>query len=138
MEGKWKGIDIQAGLKAFLASLLFFLFSGVVSTTIPNPWFVRMIPLNGLDYFFWIVTSVLLLPIAYAYFSKDVCKACELSASGGVVGGVVAFSCPICSKLLVLLIGVSGALAFDAYRPLVGAVSLGLLLYALFLIYFKR
>ena len=43
-----------------------------------------------------------------------------------------AISCPVCNKLVVLALGTSGALTYFApIQPLLGFLSVGLLLYAL-------
>lgn len=58
------------------------------------------------------------------------------SSQGKVLGGgllsVFAIGCPICNKLVVLALDMSGALTYFApLHPVLGFLSVGLLLYAL-------
>jgi len=109
---------------------LFFLM-GVPTDLIDTPLFVRMVPRTPLDYGFLVVNSLLLGAYASLYYcgrerirtGKE-----DYAAFGGTLGGVLAFGCPICNKLLVLLIGVAGALTYiDPYRPFLGFASSGLI-----------
>jgi hypothetical protein len=51
---------------------------------------------------------------------------------GGGLLSVFAIGCPICNKLVVLALGASGAFAYFALiQPILGQLSVGLLLYAL-------
>ncbi len=114
-------------MQAVLTAAAFMLISGLVTAIIPNPIFIRMVEITWLDYFFWIATSLLLIP-ALSYN-------CETCAVGGSLGGLVAFSCPICNKIL-LLWGLAPFLM--EYRYYIGALSLLLLAAIIFKNHLKK
>lgn len=106
---------------------------GIPTAIIPNPLFIRMIPAGPLNYAFWVVTSVLLGLIVATYLTKRNAPVMdEKKIAGGGVLSVLAVGCPICNKLIVLALGVSGALTYFApLQPLIGLASVALLVYAL-------
>ena len=88
-----------------------------------------MTPSTLLDYFFLFTTA--LLGGIYLVLSASVCSN-DVKAAGGGILGLLAFACPICDKLLVLLLGTTFLMAyFDPIRPVLGVVSIVLLLYAI-------
>lgn len=106
---------------------------GIPTAIIPNPLFIRMIPAGPWNYAFWVVTSILLGLIVATYLTKhnDPVLDEKKIASGGLLS-VLAVGCPICNKLIVLALGVSGALTYFApLQPLIGLASVALLVYAL-------
>lgn len=114
---------VAIGLGVTLAVFVGF---GLLTDLLPNPVFVRMVPRAPLDYAFLGATSV--LAGAYAVqrdlLAETPGDACAL---GGTVGGVLAFGCPICNHVLLLLLGSSATMTyFDPLRPLIGAVSVAL------------
>ena len=119
-----------------LSSIGFFLLSGVVTGLVPNPWFTRMVWKTPLDYFFLVVSSMLLGGyIGVHFYKKNISKGCDIATYSGGAGSFLAFGCPICNKLLVLLFGATALLTyFEPYRPVLGFLSIGLLIGAL---YFK-
>ncbi|HLC65657.1 MAG TPA: hypothetical protein VJI46_06060 [Candidatus Nanoarchaeia archaeon] len=120
-------------LFAVLVSLLLFFIFGVVTSVLPNPYFRRMTPASGLDYLFLAITSILLGAFLGISILKDSKKSCMASASSGGFAGILSFACPVCNKLLVLLLGVAGIMAFiEPYRPLFGVVGISLLSYAVY------
>ncbi|SEP05751.1 hypothetical protein SAMN04487948_11259 [Halogranum amylolyticum] len=101
---------------------LFVLF-GVVTGLIPNPVYVRMVPRTPLDYLYLTTTSV----FAGAFVAQrpvTVGSGDDRFAAGGVVGGFLAFGCPICNVVLLTLFGSSALMTYlEPYRPLLGAVT---------------
>lgn len=95
---------------------------------VPNSLFSRMTPTRPLDYVFWITGSVLVgLSLAFGRSSRS--DACGLA---GGTGTFLAVGCPVCNKLVVALIGVAGAVnVFAPLQPLLGSVSIALLLWSL-------
>ncbi|MBI4445693.1 MAG: hypothetical protein HY645_07255 [Acidobacteria bacterium] len=94
---------------------------GIPSAIIDNPFFVRQTPVRPQD-----------LVIGTFAVSRKA-KAGGRAASGGVLS-FLAVGCPICNKLIVLLLGVSGALTYFAPLQIyIGVASLGLLVWALHL-----
>lgn len=108
---------------------------GIITAVIPNPWFMRMIPAGPLNYVFWAATSILLGPIIATYLTDDpIGGNGENQAAGGGILSVFAVGCPICNKIVVLTLGMSGALSYFApLQPLIGLASIALLAYALWL-----
>jgi hypothetical protein len=108
---------------------------GVPTVLIPNPLFARPVPSRPVDYAVWLASAVLvgLLAATYLPWATGLRSAVGTPPSGGRVtaGGVLSFfavGCPTCNKLVVLLLGSSGALSiFAPLQPLIGTVSLALL-----------
>lgn len=96
---------------------------------IPNGFFARMTPTRPLDYVFLAVSSILLgLTLA----ARPGGGGAEGRTIVGGVGTYLAVGCPICNKLVVALLGTSGALTYFApIQPLLGAGSVALLAVAL-------
>jgi hypothetical protein len=93
-----------------------------------------MTPVRPLDDVFWAVTSVLLglLGATYLVRHQNDGGGVENQAVGGGVLSVLAVGCPLCNKLVVLALGVSGALTYFApIQPLLGLASVAVLVYAL-------
>src|SRR5262245_47968438 len=107
---------------------------GIPTAVVPSPLFTRMTPVRPLDYGFWFVSSVLLgmLGATYLVRRRDDAGGAENQAVGGGILSVLAVGCPICNKLVVLALGVSGALTYFApIQPLLGLASVALLAHAL-------
>ncbi len=124
MNQKLKYIFIGLG-----AGLIFFFVSGIVTVLLPNSFFTRMTPINILDYIFLGSSSILLgAYVGVHYYKKKNVKQCNAVATTGGVGSFLAFACPICNKLLVLLFGATALMTYlEPYRPVLGFVSTGLL-----------
>lgn len=115
------------------ASVAGALIVGIPTAVIPNPLFTRMTPTRPADYVFWAISAVLLglLGASYVVRPSDA-SGLENKAAGGGFLSILAVGCPICNKLVVLALGVSGALTYFApVQPLIGLVSVVLLVYAL-------
>ena len=112
-----------------LSSMGLFFLLGIPTSVIPNSFFIRMIPVKFLDYFFLIFSSVLLGSyIGVHYYKKNQVKKCDIITTTGGIGSFLAFGCPICNKLLVVLFGATALMTyFEPYRPVLGFVSTGLL-----------
>lgn len=121
---------------SFLAAAAYLVAIGVPTAVIPNPVFVRMTPVTTSNVLFWLLPALLFGPLVATYFVPLVTTTCQPERRT-IAGGLLSFlavGCPICNKLVVLLLGVSGALAyFEPIQPLLGAGSVGLLAYALWL-----
>jgi undecaprenyl pyrophosphate phosphatase UppP len=123
-------------MASLLAVFLFLLF-GVITDLIPNPLFTRMVEKTAFDYSFLVISSILFgaYITSHLYYKKKSSQKCNAVTYSGGVGSFLAFSCPICNKLLVLLFGATTLLIyFEPYRPLLGFLSISLLSGAL---YFK-
>lgn len=110
-----------------------FLLFGTVTGLIPNPVYVRMVERAPADYLFLVATSVFATAFVYQRSLTEE-PIGDRFAAGGIVGGVLAFGCPICNAVLLTLFSSSALMTyFDPLRPLLGAVSVvafvGLLYY---------
>jgi hypothetical protein len=117
--------DARTATKLLLYSGGILALFGIVTATIPNPVFMRMMPASALDFFFLATTAI--LGGAYLALPSNACTA-DGKAAGGTLFGLLAFACPICNKLLVMLLGYAALFEwFDPLRPLLGMVSMGVL-----------
>ena len=114
---------------AALTALVVGMPTGIVQT----PFYTRMTPVLWWNYPVWFVTAVLggLILATYVRTPETSAPMTGASAGGGLLS-VLAVGCPVCNKMVVALLGVSGALTIWApIQPLLGVASLGLLGYAL-------
>lgn len=120
-------------------TLLALLALGVPTAIIPNPLFVRMSPTEAFSVVVWLASAPLLGVILATYVTppRPLHAAAARDGAGvpATVGGLAAFlavGCPICTKLVVAALGVSGALTvFAPLQPLIGTASVGLLVLTL-------
>src|SRR5690625_526807 len=122
---------------AALATIASLVILGVPTVLIPNSLFSREIPPTAWSYPVWIVTSVLMGLLVATYVKsargeRDI----EDGATGdsdkgsrlGVVGGAIAWfaiGCPVCNKIVLLLLGASGAMTwFAPVQPFLAAAAL--------------
>lgn len=104
--------------------------TGIVSTD----WYTRMTPVLWWNYPVWVL-SALLTGMLVATYVRDPAMPVPATQSGKTLLGstlsLFAVGCPICNKLVVMAIGVSGALNwFAPIQPVLAVGSLGLLGYA--------
>lgn len=116
----------QAWLIAFAAGALMLLVVGGTTAIFDNDYFSRMTPVRVQDYVVWVVSSVLVGLLAGTFVLAQAGEQAGKTIAGGFLADV-AVACPACNKVVVLLLGSSGALTF--FGPLqlflgVGAVAL--------------
>jgi hypothetical protein len=131
-----RGWGVRRYLAAVAAGIGWLLLSAVPTDIVDTPLFVRMTPVEWWNYPFWVAGAVLVGLLAATYVadagSERSDEAQTKKALGGGLLSVFAIGCPVCNKLVVLAIGASGALTYFApIQPLLGFLSVGLLLYAL-------
>jgi hypothetical protein len=119
------------------------LLIGVPTGEISTPFYTRMTPVLWWNYPVWAVTSVLegLLVATYLRTGDPVSAPGREAAEPrprtmrAVAAGVLsafAVGCPVCNKLVVLAVGVSGALSYWApAQPILALASIALLTHAL-------
>ena len=117
---------------AFVGGLGTAIVVGVPTAVIANPWFRRMTPTRPLDIVFLIVTSLLTAALAGTWAYPTACAYTDRRVGLGGFLSLLAIGCPVCNKIVVLLLGFSGALTFFApVQPLLGLASIALLAYVL-------
>jgi len=123
---------------------------GLSSAIIPNPLFGRQIPPEPFAIAVWLSSAILMGLLAGTYLAPPPAAVMDppdpgraVAATGGdpgperrtsalgYAGGLAAFlaiGCPVCNKIVLVLLGTSGALAVWApLQPLIGIASLALL-----------
>jgi len=116
---------------AALGTAAAFLLIGIPAAIVDSPFFIRMTPVRVQDYVVWVVSALLVGLIAGTYASRTPSDNQGKAFSGGLLS-FLAVGCPICNKLVVLLLGTSGALTFFGPAQLyIGLASLGLLAWTL-------
>ncbi|MEU0681308.1 MULTISPECIES: hypothetical protein [Streptomyces] len=133
---------VRRWVVALAVTVLAALVIGVPTGVISTPLYTRMTPVLWWNYPVWAVTSALegLLVATYVRGAEPAPQDQEVSASrprtaralAAAVLSAFAVGCPICNKLVVLAIGVSGAMSFWApAQPVLALASIALLAHAL-------
>ncbi|MFJ3712395.1 hypothetical protein OG204_14455 [Streptomyces sp. NBC_01387] len=121
-------------------TLLTAVLVGVPTDVIPTPLFSRSVPVQGWNYPALAVTAALAGIVLSTYVRGPATSATPTAPSApdpatggrlGSLGGILSFlavGCPVCNKLVLLLLGASGALSYWApLQPLVALASVVLL-----------
>ena len=123
-------VDRHFVAKVAVASAVVALAIGIPTVLVPNAWFTRMTPTRWWDFVYLGISA----PLAGLTFTLASTRACKLG-TGTVTGGFatyLAVGCPVCNKLVVAAVGVSGALTYFApLQPILGATGVLLLILAL-------
>lgn len=115
--------DVARGLGAAIAM---FVVLGTMAALWKNPLFMRMTPAGGFEISLLLLQSVL----AGVFLGLPQSPCGKRTAGAGAIIGFLGIACPVCNKILVLLIG--SALLLEYFEPvrlyvaLVGAGLLGL------------
>lgn len=128
-------LDRRFWVVAALATAGSLVLLGIPTAVIPNPFFVRMTQTEAFNVIVWLGSAPLIgLLIATYVRSPTRVVDPERNEPGTVrttlagVAAYLAIGCPICNKVVVAALGVSGALNYFApLQPIIGAGSLGLL-----------
>ncbi|OFW27745.1 MAG: hypothetical protein A3H97_09020 [Acidobacteria bacterium RIFCSPLOWO2_02_FULL_65_29] len=96
-----------------------FVVLGTVAALWKNPLFVRMTPTGGFEIGLLLLQSV--LAGVYVGLPRSPCG--KRTAGTGAIVGFLGIACPVCNKVLVLLIG--SALLLEYYEPVRLYVALG-------------
>lgn len=122
---------------ALAASGLAGVFMGVPTGIIRTSFYSRMTPVRWWDYPVWLASAAL-IGLSFATYVRvaDRTRSSAVDGSGRTVGAslvsVFAIGCPVCNKLVVAVLGFSGALTyFSPIQPLLGLISLALLAFGL-------
>ena len=120
------------------------LLLGIPTRLVPTPLFSRTVPTSPQDYVIWMISALLLGPLLalmtlYPMLSQKTAQGKRSPAgSGRAFGGALlsffSVGCPVCNKVVVLLLGLGGAMTiFNPLRPFLGLASIVLLSVTLFL-----
>jgi hypothetical protein len=117
---------------AVAAGTLVALATGIPTGIVETSFYTRMTPVTWWNYPVWALSAILagLTAATYVRVSRVDAPAPGRPARslGAVVLTTFAVGCPICNKLVVALIGVSGALSYWApIQPALGVASIALL-----------
>jgi len=121
---------IRATIYGLAGAAFTLLAIGIPTDVIPNPIFTRMLPVRPQDYVFLILTALLggLLAASYALPQANVCSTQQGKTTLGGFLSFFAIGCPTCNKLVVLLLGSSGAVRlFEPIQPILAIASMVLL-----------
>lgn len=119
------------GVAAVVTALLIGIPTGIIQTS----WYHRMTPVLWWNYPVWAISAILTGALVATYV-RDPALPMPATQGGktllGTLLSLVAVGCPICNRLVVMAIGVSGALNwFAPIQPVLASGSLGLLVYAI-------
>ena len=115
-----------------VATLMSALLQAIPTAVIPNPFFVRMTPVRAQDYIFLAASSVLIGLVFSTFGVPKTAMSCQSRAIGGGILSTLAIGCPICNHVVVVLIGITGALTYWApLQPVVGAAAIVILVWTL-------
>jgi len=121
-------------LAAIAGAAVTALVIGVPTGIIRTPFFERMVPVQWWNYPVWAVSALLsgLIFATYVRTAASPGRREPATSIGGSVLSLFAVGCPVCNKIVVALVGDTGALNLWApIQPLLGIVSVGLLGWAL-------
>ncbi len=119
-------------LAAASISLLALVVLGAPAGIIPNPFFIRTIPTRFSDVLFLLLSAPLIgLTLATYVVRPHLGGHPDRGTTRVGVGGLVAYfaiACPICNKIVLVALGVSGALnVYAPLQPIIGVISTVLL-----------
>jgi hypothetical protein len=128
-------LDARYWLVAALGTVAALLLLGIPTAVIPNPFFIRMTPTEGFNAVVWVVSAPLIGLLIATYVRPPLHPAGHPQAEPGAgratlvgIAAYLAIGCPICNKVVVAALGVTGALnVFAPLQPLIGAGSVALL-----------
>lgn len=118
-------IRVRAVVYGLAVGAAVLLLVGVPTGVIHTPWYTRMTPVRTQDDIFLALTALLSAALGATYALP---AACSLETGKLTAGGflsALAVGCPLCNKIVVMLLGVSGALTILApLQPFIGVTSL--------------
>jgi len=127
------GWSVRHWAVVVVAALVAALALGLPTDVVPNPLYTRMTPVQWWNYPVLVASSLLIGLTAATYVRS---RAVDLRGGRRMTGGgllsLFAIGCPVCNKLVVLALGMGGALRlFAPIQPLLAVASLGLVAWAL-------
>lgn len=128
-------LDRRFWAVAGLATAGSLLLLGLPTAVIPNPFFIRMTPTETFNLLVWLLSAPLIGLLIASYvrpathsFGREHSQPGAARTTLGGVAAYLAIGCPICNKVVVAALGVSGAMTYFApLQPIIGAGSLAVL-----------
>jgi hypothetical protein len=106
------------------------LLLGLPTRLIPNGIWTRTVPTQPFDYVIWILSFLLIGPLAAMMWLYPLPKVVTPTSGGRVrvvMGSLLSYlsvGCPVCNKVVVFLFGLGGAMTFfNPLRPWLGLAS---------------
>lgn len=127
-------LNAQRAIVGVAAAVLVALVIGVPTGIVQTDWYTRMTPVTWWSYPVWAVSAILTGALAATYVGPRTTTGAEQGGKtlGANMLTTLAVGCPVCNKLVVIVLGVNGALSwFAPAQPILAVVSLALLAYAL-------
>jgi hypothetical protein len=126
---------VRRAAVGLVAAVVTALAIGIPTGIIQTSFYHRMTPVLWWNYPVWALSAILTGALVATYV-RDPAVEVPTTQGGKTFAGsmlsLFAVGCPICNKLVVMAIGVSGALnLFAPIQPVLAVGSLGLLTYAL-------
>lgn len=120
---------------AAASTVVIALIIGIPTGIIETPWYTRMTPVVWWNYPVWATSAVLTGALVATYVKQPATMADSTHGGKTLAGSALslfAVGCPVCNKLVVMALGVSGAMTwFAPAQPILAVGSLGILAYAL-------
>jgi hypothetical protein len=122
------GIGTRVTATGVAVALATIFIIGMPTAVIPSPWFSRTIATRWWDYLVLGFTALLAGAIGGTYALP---AACPINSRRLTLGGALSYfavGCPLCNKMVLLVLGAGGALTyFQPFQPVLALGSLGLL-----------
>ena len=119
----WKSLVYGAGM-----GLAVFLFVGVPSGVIPNPFFVRPLAARPTDFLYLGTIIALAVALGATYGMPATCSPQDSKALGSSLLLFIGVGCPVCNKVVLAVAGASGALTyFEPIQPLFSIAAIVLM-----------
>ncbi len=123
----WKSVVYGAGM-----GLAVLLLVGIPSGVIPNPFFVRPLDARATDFVFLGAMAALAVALGATYGVPAACPPQDGKALGSGLLLFVGIGCPVCNKVVLLLVGATGAVTyFEPIQPLFSLAAFALMAVAL-------
>ena len=112
---------------AALATAIYGLAIGIPTGVVPSPLYTRMTSVLWWNIPIWATSAVLAGLLTATYIRRpadDSPRSGTAAASGGGLLAALSVGCPVCNKLVVALLGASGAMSIWALaQPVLGLLS---------------
>ncbi len=123
----WKALASGGGM-----GLAVLLLVGIPSGVIPNPFFVRPLDARPTDFVFLGIITVLAVVLGATYGVPATCSTQDSKALGSGLLLFIGIGCPVCNKVVLAVVGASGALTyFEPIQPFFSVASIVLMVAAL-------